>query len=458
MRLRAGPASAVLLGAIGLAAPARAQVVNGKASVALAGSYNQTLTDAPFPTDQTQAGPAVSIAPSGILLIDTPLTTNTLTYAFSLSLPFTREIKLVAAPLQYSHKLTYSGRYNLDEITSMSLGANFSYTPLLTLGGTGDPSQTPVDAIPVGAAASLSAGITEGLSRQLSEAWSLAQATGFTLGAPIDPTMIRSKTISLTNSLTLSKRFTADTLGLAATVGVNYFTAAEGNGGSYTDPATQITDSLTMTWMRPWTEQLTMNVSAGVTQVISPEALTPTSVQPTGSLSFVYRFDITTITASYSHQASPNLASGSVAFTDAATLRFTLPIGSTGLSTSGTGGFTHSEPIGGSGSTTVSSPTNVITSDVALTYKPWFAPMLSASLRGSLQRQVPTDDPTQGFTRLSTSLSLTYSYPNTNAAQTATVIPPALGMTGFTPSDVTASDRIEADAPSEAPPAPETAP
>jgi len=469
MRLRAVPAAAALLGAIGLAAPARAQAVNGRASVALSGSYNQTFTDDPYPTKLTQAGPAVSIAPSGVLLIDTPLTAHTLTYAFSLSLPFTTDVTLVAAPLQYSHRFTYAGRYTLNELTSMSLGTSFSYTPLSTLGGSGDPSQTPVDSIPIGAAATISAGLTEGLTRQLSESSSLTQNTALTFGAPIDPTAVRAKTIGLTNSLSLSRRFSKDTLGLAAAVGVNFFTAAEGNGG-FIDPNTQITDSLTLNWARPWTETLNTALSAGLTQVISPDAPTPTAVQPTGSLSFTYRRELSTLTAQYSHQAMPSLASGSVVFADSATLRFSLPIGQTGLSTSGSGGFTHSSPIAGTASSTLSSPTNVITSDAALTYKPTFAPTLTASLRGSVQRQVDTGDTMTSFTsvsftsgsltRVTVSLGLTYSYPSATAAQTVPSFPPALGMTGLMPSDVTTSDRIgvEPDALPDEQPAPATAP
>jgi hypothetical protein len=449
--------AAALLGTIGLAAPARAQRVDGRVSLTMSGAYNQTLTDAPYPTAATQAGPSISMAPSAVLLIDTPLTNHTLTYAFSVALPFTKDIKLVAAPLTYSHRFSYSGRYTVDDLTTVSLGGSFSYAPVNTLSGSGgDPTQTPVDASPVGAAYTLAASLTQGCNRQLSEEWSLTQSSSFSFGAPIDPALIHPKTLGTQDSITLSKRINKETVGVVATAAVNYFTIGEGAGGQITDPNTQITDSLALTWTHPWTDSLSMTLNAGVTQIISPAATTVTSVQPSGSVALNYRFDISTLTAQYAHQASPNLAAGSVAFTDSATLRFSLPIGSTGLSTSGTGGFTHSAPVGGNGTSLVGSPTNVIVSDAALTYKSQRLPSLSLSLRAQLQRQVPTDDPSQGFTRVSGSLSLSYSYPAANAAQTVPAMAPALGMPGFTPEDFASSDRPGVDP--EPPPEPTPAP
>src|SRR5580692_1796880 len=114
MRLRCGAVTAALLGATCTSATARAQYVDWRASVALAATYSSTLTDQPYPTIFTQAGPTISLTPSLTLLADTPMTSENLAYNFTLGLPFTSGFQLSYAPVNYANHLTFTSRVTLD--------------------------------------------------------------------------------------------------------------------------------------------------------------------------------------------------------------------------------------------------------------------------------------------------------------------------------------------------------
>src|SRR5580658_1203352 len=104
MRLRRGAATAALFAALGATAPARAQrSVDWRASVTLTGAYTQTISDAPYPTSATFAGPILGLSPSLVALIDTLRTENTLSYGFALSIPFSRQLGDTTVPVSYSN-------------------------------------------------------------------------------------------------------------------------------------------------------------------------------------------------------------------------------------------------------------------------------------------------------------------------------------------------------------------
>src|SRR5579862_6077009 len=108
MRLRRGVVTAALLGATCTSSAARAQYVDWRTSIGFAASYSSTLTDQPYPTVFTQAGPSISMTPSLTLIADTPMTTENLAYNFTLSLPFTSSFHLYYAPINYANHLTFS--------------------------------------------------------------------------------------------------------------------------------------------------------------------------------------------------------------------------------------------------------------------------------------------------------------------------------------------------------------
>jgi hypothetical protein len=444
MRLRRDVAAAALIGVSSFAMPAEAQYVSWRTSLTGSGNYSYSLTDAPYPDAQTFAGPSVSLSPSLILLFDTPLTTNTLTYAFSLTLPFDKDLKLATGPLSYSNRLSYSGRYQLSEVSNVSLSLSGSHSPTRTTGFGGDASETQIDPVPAGASYLLSVSATESFTRQFDGGMSALQSTGLNLNAPFDPLVNQARTIGISNSLTFSRAFESHTLGVVASVAVSYFTLSETAGGGVVDPHTGITDSLSLTWSHPLTPTLTTSAMLGVTQIINPGTETPTAVSPSGNASLTYNLDFATMTLTLAHGAAPNLVTGSVNFTDSGTLRFNLPIGQTGLSTSGTGGFTHMTPLG-----SLSSPTNIFLGDLSLSYHAAALPSLTLSGRASLQRQLAGDS--SGFTRLTTSLSLAYSYPSATTAQVQANLPPALGATPYVPGASAPPEDRPFDVPPEEP-------
>ena len=468
-RASAMPASgAAALGALGavmgLAAPARAQHVEYKASITLTGAYTQSITDSLYPNAQTFAGPTVALSPALVVLVDTLRTENTLNYALSLSVPFAIHANagVNTAALTYANHLTYAGHYALSELTSMTLGAGFTESPLNTFIPSQDPTAAPIQATPAGSAVTIAVNATEGFSRQVSERNVFTQSGAFTYGHPIDPVSDRAQTYSATNSFALNHTFQRDTLGATITNQFNYFTASAGAG---TDTApTAITlpshtawvNTLALNWVHPFSEAFSSTIVAGATQTLSPEAAVFMQVQPTGSATLNYNFLLATAGLAYAHQAQPNVTTGTVNFTDSVTLRFSAPIKVTGLTTLGTVGYTHSVPIGTpviacpgdmpncSVSTLVTNPTHVFAADAGLEYHPERVPTLTVGMRGQLTRQIVADDLTltNNFTRYTVSLNLTYSYPNANAAATRPQLSPLYSTQAPPASDVISTDRF----------------
>jgi hypothetical protein len=134
-----------------------------------------------------------------------------------------------------------------------------------------------------------------------------------------------------------------------------------------------------------------------------------------------------------------------------------VPIGLTGLVTTGSVGYTHAVPLGTpqpdcSGAVTmcqvplVTGPSNVYLADAVLEYKPERVPTLAVAFRGQFTRQVLTD-PTatslaDSFTRYTLSLNLTYSYPNVNAAAVRPHFSPLYSTQAPAGSDIVSTDRF----------------
>lgn len=441
VRPRLAVAAGAFAGVLGFAAPARAQYVDWRAAFTMSGQYNRQVTDAPYPTAQTLSGPSIGLSPAINLLYDTPRTDNTFTYTFSINVPFTTSFTVKPIPLTYTNRLTYSGRYALSEVTTMSLMGNFSEAPLNSFTSVNDPTEAPIMTTPTGALVMLTATLQEGLTRQLKDSWSLTQSTSAGFGYPIDTALVRARTFTLQSSLTLSKNFAADTLGMTLTNSTNYFTASEGAFGAVAPAHTQLTNAFLGNWTRTFTPSFSSALSIGVTQLINPDGVNKTSAQPSGSLTLNYSRDLATVALSYQHMAMPNLTTGQINFVDTVAARFSLPFGpeKLGLSSSGSAGFTHSTPIGGDG--TPGAPSNVFVADAAANYKPPFAPTLATSLRFQVQRQVPSADPTAAFTAYAISFSLMYAYPTVQAATVLPRMTPVFSVTNATPSDVSSSDR-----------------
>ncbi len=479
MRLRRGAATAVLFAVIGVTAPARAQVhLSWRASVRLTGAYTQTISDAPFPTAQTFAGPLIGLSPSIVALLDTLRTENTLTYAFALTVPFARQTATTSAPVSYSNRLNYMGHYAFNEITSGTLGAGVTLSPLNALDPTSDPTAAPIQSVPSGTAYMLSANASEGIVRQLTELTSFSQAGAFLYGNPIDPSSEPAHTYSIQNSFTVTRSFSRDSLGGTLTTQANYFTAAVGPAPllTTTPGSSAYVNTLTANYSHPFTQAFSGTVTAGVTQTLSPGATTFMEVQPTGTLALTYNFNLATATLNYAHQAMPNLITGTVNFVDMASMRFSLPFGVTGLTALGTAGYSRSMPLTAA-NTDVSATTanalavaNTILADVALNFQPRQVETLTFGVRGQLTRQWSSGDVTDvataltnDLTRYTISVNVTYSYPNANAALVRPSFTPLYSVQAPAPADIVSTDRffsapVGGAAPAEAPPKPAKSP
>ncbi len=133
---------------------------------------------------------------------------------------------------------------------------------------------------------------------------------------------------------------------------LNYFTASEPAATDTVQVPPVVPSSsawvntLALNWSHQYTEAFSSALSAGVTQTLTPNAGTFMQVQPTGTAALSYNFLLATAALSYAHMAQPNLTTGTVNFSDAVSLRLSVPIGLTGLSAIGTAGYTHSVPVG----------------------------------------------------------------------------------------------------------------
>jgi hypothetical protein len=238
---------------------------------------------------------------------------------------------------------------------------------------------------------------------------------------------------------------------------LNYFTPSQASPGAVVVPAHSAwVNTLAVNWTHPFTEAFSSTVTAGATQTLSPEAVTFMQVQPTGTLSLNYNFLLATAALAYSHQAQPNVTTGTVNFIDGVSLRFGAPLGTTGLLTSGTAGYSHSVPVGTpivacpadmptcNPSPVLTNPSHVFVADAGLDYRPERVPTFTVGIRGQVTRQIVTDDATalNNFTRYTVSLNLTYSYPNANAAAVRPQFTPLLSTQAPSGSDVVSTERF----------------
>jgi hypothetical protein len=145
----------------------------------------------------------------------------------------------------------------------------------------------------------------------------------------------------------------------------------------------------------------------------------------------------------------------SINMSDQLSLRLSAPIGTTGLSVSGSTGFLHSAPIGSDGA--LQSPSNNVTGDAGLTYTPPAAPQLSLGLRGQIQRQFQAENVAGNILRYGGTFSVTYSFPSARAAVVPAHFAPAFSPAPMIETDVVTPNRPEAEQsgePFEVPPAP----
>jgi hypothetical protein len=444
MSRRRGVATAAALTlATSAAAPlARAQHVEAKASVTLTGAYTRSWSDSSSPSALTFAGPSVALSPVLAMLLDTPRTENALGYALSLSLPIVHGPTVDSTSLTYANRVTYTGRYALDELTSMTLAAGLSQSPLDSFVPSQDPTAAPIQTVPAGAANMLAVNVSEGVSRLVTDRTSISQAAAFAFGDPLVPTGIASRTYGAQSALGWTREFLYDTLGMTLTNEYDHFTAAPNI------PASSVSiNTLSLAYAHAFTETLTATLTPGATATVSPGALRSVVVQPSGTATLRYDHRFASAALAFAHQAEPNLATATVAFDDTATLRFLVPVGTTGLVAAGTAGFAHSTPIDSAPGRPKPNAANVFLADTALDYYPASEKRFSIGVRAFVARQAFLGDPTNSFTRYTLALHLTYAYPSAEAAMVRPALTPALSVRAPSQSEIVSSDRVTVETP-----------
>jgi hypothetical protein len=399
---------------------AGAQYFHADPTVKLAGGYvfNRVIADDPNVDPHDQSGPLVTIAPSLGLTYDTPIVTQKLTISSTLGLPIASNFTFNAQPPSYNLRLQYTGAVPLSALTKLTLTGSASAAPINGFATQQDASLTPINAPPADFSYNLTLNGMETLSHQLSEATSVTETTNLLYAFPFNVQPIRASTLTVKNSLSISRKWTLDTLTLSGAVGVTRFGPAE-TGAGVTDARVQISNDLTLTWKRPFTESLTGSVHVGVGQTISPESVIPPVYAPTGGAQLTYIFAPLSFTFLYGYAAIVNVYTATTDLTNQVSLRAVLPFATTGLTLTGAGGYVRTVPIG------VGVGLDSVTSDLGLTYAPVPVPKLSFTLRGNYARQVPIDNPLGGVTRFGLNFNVGYSWPSAAAADVAARLAPA---------------------------------
>lgn len=420
MLVRRGLAVLSFAGVASWSGLAGAQYFRADPTVKLTGGYlfNRVISDDPNVDPHDQSGPLITIAPSLALTYDTPVVTQKLSISSTLGLPIASNFTFNAQPPSYNLRLQYTGAVPLSALTKLTLTGSATAAPINGFSTQQDASLTPINAPPADFSYNFTLNGMETLRRELSEATSVTETTNLVYAFPFNVEPIRASTLTVKNSLSISRKWTRDTLTLTGAVGVTRFGAAE-TGAGVTDPRVQITNDLTLLWKRPFTESLTGSVNVGVSQTISPQSVVPPVYAPTGGAQLAYLFAPVTITFLYSYAAIVNVYTATTDLTNQVSLRAVMPLATTGLTMSGAGGYVRTVPIG------VGVGLDSVTADLGLTYAPVSVPKLSFTLRGNYARQVPIDNPLGGLTRFGLNLNVGYSFPNAAAADVAARLAPA---------------------------------
>lgn len=460
MLVRRGLAVLSFAGVASWSGLAGAQYFHADPTVRFTGGYlfNRVIPDDPNLNPLDQSGPLVTLAPSLALTYDTPLVTQKLTLSSTIGLPLASNFTFKGQPPSYNLRLQYTGNVPLDARTKLTLTGTASAAPINGFSTQQDASLTPIEVPPADFSYNFTLSGMDTIRRELTEEVSVTQTTNVLYAFPFNVEPIRASTLTVKNSLAATRKWMLDTLTLTGAVNVTRFGSAETNAG-VTDPRVQIINDLTVLWKRPFTESLTGSVNIGVSQTISPQSVVLPVYAPTGGATLMYNFFPVTVTLLYSYAALVDVYTATTNLTNQVSLRAVVPLTTTGLSVTGSGGYVHTSPIGGVGVGFDSA-----TGDVGVTYTPIAVPKLSLSLRANYARQVPIDNPLGGVTRYGLSFNVGYSYPNVMAVDASARLAPTFAPGPSGDVDVALGQEIPAlapdapDAPTEPAPTPIEAP
>lgn len=391
---------------------AYAQVV-ADLDVSATASIGVTDNVANTATPEADAGPDVvrpqadgfgSIAPSVRLQLETPSTTQTLSYAFGYT------FNLINSDANnYSNGLSYGLRTPVSEVTEMSFSlagsqATSAALQLLAPAAAGQPlPNTGSNNI------MLSGGGGLGFSTELSETVSFTQALSGSYVYTLVPDGADSSTALGSITLGLNKRFLINQLAFEQSNDFQRGRTAD-LGDVVGQQTFQVLHRGRATWTHQFSEDATSSVGAGVVVGYDPTSDLPAVAHPVGTLAFNYSLPSGSLAIGYTHDATPNILLSQVTLMDAGNVNasFLLP---KGFDVSGTVGASVNRAFLGQDG--FGPPTGAWLGDAAVGWVPASVPMrLELRYQFSHQQRLYLQDvalPT--ITRHAGVLNTTFAWP-----------------------------------------------
>jgi hypothetical protein len=398
-----------------------------------------------------RAAPFASFAGALGLLYETPRSDYSLLSSATLTLPITSAATAAQLPPLFSARSTFLGHIALNDRTGLSLTGSLSALPNNPLVNAVDASSTAVDTSGLTEGYNLSTNVLEVLTREISERDRLVETANVTYNFPYNPDTnngFKATTLNLRGSLAWSREWLNDNGSLALNVAYTYFGASQtANATDTTAPNSVLNNSLVATWSRELAPGLSSGVDLGILQSVAVDAGGISIYTPTGGARLSYAFDPATASLSYTHGAMVNIFTSSVNLNDQITLRGALPLADSGLSLTGSTGYSRSTPL--STNLSFGTPSNILLADLELAYVPPKYPRLIASLRGTFNRQIAesttaTDNSfVAGFTRFAVNINLAFTFPDARAATISRRLAPAYVPTPLLGSDNTPAPGVQ---------------
>jgi hypothetical protein len=372
--------------------------------------------DAPKGTPAPEWDGFGSITPAIELVLETPRTTNTLTYAFNYRFYFVHhEANAISNSVAYTLGATVSRN------VEFTFGLSGAQTQLSAFDVVGSGQTARPLATPTGNNYLLTGVVNESLSVATSELDNFSEGASFSAtdnipnGGSMSSTSTNTETQTYLASATLNydHSFERDTLGatIGSDAGIFPVTAT---GGVLTPAHVDLVHRATLDWHHDFNEDWSSSISGGALVAYEAETLSPTW-QPTGTATLNYENRRGSAALEYAHSAQPNVLLGEMTLADAVTLDGSIPLAATGLDITGSSEFLASRPLlaeGGFGQTTYS-----VLVDAALGYQKDPLP-LRFELRYQLNRQFALSDPIPGqpavpeIRRTNVELDVTYFFPH----------------------------------------------
>lgn len=370
-------------------------------SVGYTDNLNGAPSDPPTGTPGPEGSFLTQVGPGVLVVHTTPRATYRAGYTFTASFS--------EGPVTYAHQLSAGALFVTSPTTDVSLGGTASLGQVITLVRSQGASSTQAQALPSGGTLVGSAGVEQGLSKELSEVLRLSQRASFVATSPLGvetPASFTPATIFFTRSwdfnasVGLYRVWKRDALGAELRGG--YLLAADVTVDPVPVLRHQVTSTLVAQWFHDlgtfWSSQIDLGLvhvaSRGdeVTEV-APGAFARVGaggqiIQPAGLAALRYAREEGQAELSYAHGAQANPYLGQIFLTDAVTLRGGLPLGqTTNLVLSSSIGYQHATELATDSS--IRGFVDVIVGDVELGWIPLDGLLLA--VRYQRYQQLPNE-------------------------------------------------------------------